>query len=124
MTTSHQAELCLQRRAKKLPEHLRDYVVGSVLNTVADIPIPNTYKQAKASKYWPEWKAAMEDELASLRAHGTWQLVARTTAKKQAVITNRWVFVVKRDAQGRIQRFKARLVIHGFKQKYGVDYVE
>ncbi|OWZ02540.1 polyprotein [Phytophthora megakarya] len=59
------------RRTRNLPEHLRDYVVGSVLNTVADIPIPNTYKQAKASKYWPEWKATMEDGLAPLRDHGT-----------------------------------------------------
>ncbi|OWY91395.1 Gag-pol Polyprotein, partial [Phytophthora megakarya] len=66
----------------------------------------------------------MEDGLASLRAHGTWQLVALAKAKKQAVITNRWAFVVKRDAQGPIERFNARLAIHGFKQKYGVDYVE
>ncbi|KAE8969750.1 hypothetical protein PR001_g27405 [Phytophthora rubi] len=66
----------------------------------------------------------MEEELVSLREHGTWKLVARAKAKRQAVITNRWVFVVKRDAQGRILRFKARLVINGFKQQFGVDYVE
>ncbi|EGZ15936.1 hypothetical protein PHYSODRAFT_429349, partial [Phytophthora sojae] len=72
--------------------------------------IPTTYEQAKACTNWLEWKAAMEEELASLREHGTWKLVARAKAKRQAVITNRWVFAVKRDAQGRILRFKARLV--------------
>ncbi|OWY97828.1 Retrotransposon Tca5 Polyprotein [Phytophthora megakarya] len=66
----------------------------------------------------------MKDELASLRAHGTWQLVARAKAKKHAFITIRWVFVVKCDAQERIQRFKDRLVIHVPKQKYDVYYVE
>lgn len=93
----------------------------SVLNTAEGIPIPNTYKQAKACSYWLEWKAAMKEELSSLREHGTWKLVARVNAKHQAVIINRWVFAVKRDAKGRILRFKDGLVIHGFKQKYGVD---
>ena len=66
----------------------------------------------------------MNEELASLRQHGTWKLVATAKAKDQTIITNKWVYTVKRDAQGRIKRFKARLVIHGFKQHYGVDYQE
>ncbi|KAE9170869.1 hypothetical protein PF005_g27386 [Phytophthora fragariae] len=112
------------RRARKPPAHLREYVVGSVINSTADIPVPSTYRQAKQSDHWPEWKAAMEEELASLREHGTWKLVARVKAKRQRVITNKWVYTIKRDAQGRIRRFKARLVIHGFRQQEGVDYAE
>ncbi|KAG4230204.1 hypothetical protein PC116_g21491 [Phytophthora cactorum] len=37
------------------------------------------------------------------------------------MITCRWVFVVKRDERGRVKRFKARLVIHGFKQQFGIN---
>ncbi|RAW25625.1 hypothetical protein PC110_g17962 [Phytophthora cactorum] len=111
-------------RARKPPVHLREYIVGSVLNTKEDIPVPNTYKQAKKSQYWTEWQAAMQEELTSLRQHGTWKLVARAKANHQAVITNKWVYTLKRDAEGRIKRFKARLVIHGFKQHFGIDYLE
>lgn len=88
------------RRARKLPAHLKEYVVGSVINTTVEIPIPNTYKQAKRSDHWPEWEAAMQEELESLRQHGTWKLVARAKAKNQAVITNRWLYTVQRDAEG------------------------
>lgn len=99
-------------------------MVGSVMNTTADIKIPNSYKQAKPSDQWAEWQAAMQEELSSLREHGTWQLVARENAKHQTVITNRWVYAVKRNAQRRIKRFNARLVVHGFKQVFRVHYVE
>ncbi|KAE9008015.1 hypothetical protein PR001_g16820 [Phytophthora rubi] len=112
------------RRARKAPAHLREYVVGSVMDSTEDIPIPNTYKQMKKSKQWPERKAAMEEELSSLHHHGIWKLVARAKARHQAVITNKWVYTIKRDAQDRITRFKARLVVHGFKQRLGVDFAE
>lgn len=112
------------RRARKIPAHLKEYIVGSVINTKTDIPVPKTYKQAKKCEYWTEWQAAMQEELASLRQHGTWKLVATTKAKHQRIITNRWLYTIKRDAQGRIKRFKARLVIHGFKQSFGIDYLE
>lgn len=89
-----------------------------------DIEIPTTYKQARASKYWPQWKPAMLTELQSLRGHRTWRLVPRSSVKKMKVITCRWVFAVKRDERGQVTRFKARLVIHGFKQQRGVNYSE
>jgi hypothetical protein len=44
--------------------------------------------------------------------------------KNLKVITCRWVFAVKRDERGRIKKFKARLVIHGFKQQLGINYSE
>lgn len=64
----------------------------------------------------------MKDEFDSLVKNRTWKLVDLPPGKK--VIDNRWVFKVKLDTNGSIDRFKARLVVRGFTQEYGVDYGE
>ena len=40
------------------------------------------------------------------------------------VIRSKWVFKVKHNADGSVEKLKARLAAQGFSQKYGVDYDE
>uniref|UniRef100_A0AAV1VEY1 Reverse transcriptase Ty1/copia-type domain-containing protein n=1 Tax=Peronospora matthiolae TaxID=2874970 RepID=A0AAV1VEY1_9STRA len=40
----------------------------------------------------------------------------------QRVISTKWMFKIKRKADGSIDKYKARLVVKGFHQKYGIDY--
>jgi len=53
---------------------------------------------------------------------GTWDIVSLPQGKKP--IACRWVYKVKCNADGSIERLKARLVVKGFTQKHGVDYTE
>ncbi|CAI7839763.1 unnamed protein product [Closterium sp. NIES-53] len=69
-----------------------------------------------------EWKKAMESELKSIEENGTWELVELLEGRK--AITSKWLFKIKSDAAGKIERYKSRLVAKGYQQKEKVDYKE
>jgi hypothetical protein len=62
----------------------------------------------------------MDLEFKALWRNGTWQLVPPCASVN--VIDSKWIFKVKKRADGSIERYKARLVAKGFKQRYGLDY--
>ena len=68
----------------------------------------------------PKWKNAMDDEYSVLMRNKTWHLVPEKRGKN--IIDCKWVYRIKRKADGSIDRYKARLVAKGFKQRYGLDY--
>ena len=70
----------------------------------------------------PHWKAAMDQEYAALMERQTWKLVPRP--RDTNIVTCRWIFTVKYNPDGTINRYKARLVARGFTQTYGIDYKE
>lgn len=65
---------------------------------------------------------AIEEELSNLKRLKTWE-VARLPVDKDCV-ESKWIFKLKRDANGQIARYKARLVARGFKQKESIDYTQ
>lgn len=83
---------------------------------------PRSYDEAINSNEVRQWKRAMDEEYKSLLKNCTWELVE--APEDQKVIDNRWVFKVKENPDGTIERFKARLVVRGFTQQYGIDYEE
>ncbi|WVZ90565.1 hypothetical protein U9M48_036856 [Paspalum notatum var. saurae] len=66
------------------------------------------------------WKSAMDTEFSALMENRTWHLVP--PQKGINIIDCKWVYKVKRKADGSLDRYKARLVAKGFKQRYGIDY--
>ena len=91
---------------------------------VSDTP---TYRQARASAQWPEWERACESEIQNLRSNGTidedqsvledslpsWN-PKRMSASQ--VVNVLWVLRVK-YVDGKFEKFKARAVFDGRRQK-------
>jgi hypothetical protein len=64
----------------------------------------------------------MQEEYDFLVVNNTWSLVALPKGRKP--ISCKWVFKIKHGVDGEMERYKARLVVRGFTQTFGVDYNE
>lgn len=87
-----------------------------------DVCEPKSYAEARQCNEKGEWEVAMKSEYDSLVANKTWELCDLPDGRK--AIDSKWVFKVKRDASGSVERYKARLVIKGYSQVKGIDYDE
>jgi histone deacetylase 1/2 len=81
---------------------------------------PTTLEEALQSPHANLWRHAMDEEIASLAANNTWTMQPLPPDVKPIPV--KWVFKEKRDANGNIERHKARLVVKGFHQREGIDY--
>jgi len=68
------------------------------------------------------WKKAAEEEINSLYENGTWELVLLPEGRK--AVGSKWMFKIKRHADGSIERYKARVVAKRYSQHPGLDYTE
>ena len=83
---------------------------------------PRTLKEALESPQAEFWKQAMDEELMSHFENETWVLEEVPPGVK--ALPCMWIFKIKKDANGNIERYKARLVALGNRQVPGVDYDE
>ena len=79
--------------------------------------IPTTWQQAIKHE---RWRKAMAAEFNSTNENRTWDLVEAT--RQMNGVGCRWVFTIKYNPDGSIDRYKARIVAKGFHQQPGVDY--
>ncbi|KAK9038646.1 hypothetical protein V6N11_023503 [Hibiscus sabdariffa] len=68
----------------------------------------------------PLWKEAVLAEYDALQRNNTWKLVLLPEGRK--AVSCKWLFKIKRNADGSMARYKARLVAKGFSQMPGQDY--
>lgn len=90
--------------------------------TLTDGGEPECYDEAMESDEKKKWLDAMQDEMKSLHDNHTFDLVKLPKGKK--ALENRWIFRVKQESNSTSPRYKARLVVRGFRQRKGVDFNE
>lgn len=119
-STANQPPNSLRRSSRAtLPPERYGFSHKSLHSTLADVPIPTCYSEAVNHDCW---RNAMKEELRALEDNHTWDIVPRPSNAK--TIGCKWVYSIKHRSDGTLDRYKARLVALGNKQKYGVNYVE
>ena len=91
-----------------------------------EFKIPRNFDEAMRSPDKEKWLEACRKELDSHHEAGTWQLISFKDAigdSKKKIVGSTWAFDLKRNADGTISRYKARLCAQGFSQIENVDYV-
>ena len=61
----------------------------------------------------------MDEEIECIEKNQTWELV--DVPKDKDVISVKWIYKTKQDADGNMQKQKSRMVARGFTQQLGID---
>jgi hypothetical protein len=121
----------LQPRVRRVPGHLRDFVVGREAQedqeqeelqnfaVYSDGDDPTTYDEAVKSEVW---RKAMDYEIKSIEDNNTWELTTLPEGLK--AIGVKWIYKTKFNEMGEIDKHKARLVAKGYSQKHGIYFNE
>ena len=62
----------------------------------------------------------MIEEYESIIKNDVWDVVPKLEGK--SIVTSKWIYKIKNDADGSIEKYKARFMALGFSQKEGIDY--
>jgi len=84
-----------------------------------------TFRQAMEGSEKDKWVGAIDEEVQNLIRRQTFSgEISEADLQGKEVVDAKLVFDYKKDKDGRILRYKARLVARGFTQKHGVNYGE
>ncbi|KAI0998485.1 hypothetical protein K3495_g9711 [Podosphaera aphanis] len=83
---------------------------------------PKSIEEAFQQTDENRWREAIDKELLSLDQNHTWDVTDRHL--KRNVVGSKWVFKIKRNADGSMERLKVRIVAQSFSQIPGHDFDE
>lgn len=119
-------EYCALRAASKKVDKIQnsDSLPRPSLKGIraCDIKTDISLREALNGPYGGYFSDAAHKEFRNLVHFRTWAL--RDLPRSRKAIGSKWVFKVKANDDGSIEKFKARLVIQGFSQRPGIDYDE
>ncbi|GJY58707.1 zinc finger, CCHC-type containing protein [Tanacetum coccineum] len=106
-----------------IPKGTKD-ISGSMVpkKVTEEVDHPKIFDEAMKSQDVTFWKEAINDEMDSIMGNNTWVLDDLHPGCKP--LGCKWIFKRKLKVDGTIEKFKARLVIQGFRQKSGIDYFD
>ena len=125
---SHNADALIADSVAHMAGMDSDYLsyedaLNFALQSAADNGFPSEPEHWKDIKNRPDaskWYAAAQEEFQALLDNGTFEPVQLPKGRK--AIGCRWVFKLKRKADGTVDKYKARLVAKGFSQCPGLDF--
>jgi len=82
--------------------------------------IPSSHKKVLQSPQSEQWLDAEQKEITSLWDVGAWTWEKLPFGRK--AIRSKWTFALKTNAEGIVQRFKARICARGDMTEEGIDY--
>lgn len=80
---------------------------------------PEYFQKAMESDKNQKWMDIMHDEIKSLHDNHNYYLVKLSKGKR--ALENIWIYKVKHESNSKSSRYKAILVVKGFRQRKGVD---
>ena len=92
------------------------------MQATLDIPEPRNWRQAMESPEWDEWRKAEETGMLEMVKNCVNKQVARP--KDKLVVSTKMLYKRKIGQDGKVEKYKYRLVAQGFWQVEGVHYTE
>lgn len=112
----------MTERAPKRKGNFNAISNEKILGVNVDVPV--TLKGVANAEYRTFWEVAIANEMKSLTDKKVMEEVDLDKIGKVKIVDTRFVFAIKTDINGYVNRFKARLVAKGFSQTEGVDFDE
>ena len=81
---------------------------------------PTTYRKAVESSHSKERTSAMNDEITALKKNKTFEVVDKSIGRN--IVGSKWVFKAKRNADGNLERYRARAIAQGFSPAPGFNF--
>ena len=92
------------------------------MQATLDIPEPRNRRHSMESKEWDEWRKAEETKMLGMVENCVYKQVARP--KDKLVVGTKMLYKRKIGQDGKVEKYKCRLVAQGFWQVGGMHYTE